>query len=144
VLTDLKTAKSKRLVPLVDVALAALKAHKELITQRRKELGLEWTETGRLFPSHFGSPLDPANLRRRLYADLKRLDLPRITVHELRHTASTLMACSEIPVHATMAVLGHTKSSTTLDIYTQAGSSDFALVRNRLNAAVGSSFQEAE
>jgi integrase len=135
VLTELKTAKSKRMVPLVNVAVAALRDHKALQRQRRKELGLEWMDTGRVFSSQFGSPMDPANLRRRLYSDLKRLELPRVTVHELRHTASTLMAGSQIPVHATMAVMGHSRSSTTLDIYTQAGSSDLALVRNRLNTA---------
>jgi integrase len=123
------------MVPVLDIAVEAPQSHREIQNHRRRKLGIEWLETGRVFAAQFGTPMDAANLRDRFYSDLKRLGLPRVTFHSLRKTATSVMASHGIPVAVIQAVLGHEKSSTTLDIYTRIGSSDLEIVRERLNEA---------
>jgi integrase len=134
VLTDVKTVRSRREVPLPDIAIEAMRAQRDRIKAQRRKLGLEWAETGRVFPSIFGTPMDAANLRDRFYADLGRLGLPRVTLHSLRKTAASVMAAYGVPVALTQALMGHEKSSTTLDIYTRVGSTELDIARNSLNA----------
>ena len=43
--------------------------------------------------------------------------LPKISPHDLRHTACTLMLRREMPVEVVSEVLGHSKVSITLDVY---------------------------
>ena len=48
---------------------------------------------------------------------LARAGLPLIRFHDLRHTAATLMLNNGVPVLVASKILGHSKASTTLDIY---------------------------
>lgn len=136
VLTDLKTTNSKRYVPLIDIAIEALRAHREMQRRRRRELGMLWKDTGRVFTTELGTLLDPANLRRHFYAELDRLGLPRVTIHSLRKTAITAMVELGLPVSSVQIVAGHARSSTTLDIYTKVkGRTASEQAREGLNAA---------
>jgi len=90
-----------------------------------------------VFPSDTGTPLDPANLRRRFYAALYEAGLQRVTIHELRHTATSLMANEGLPIHLIQAIMGHANSATTSDIYTHVLAADLNIVRERMNAAFG-------
>lgn len=45
--------------------------------------------------------------------------LPAIRFHNLRHATATFLALEKEPVAVTMAVLGHSNASTTLEIYTR-------------------------
>ncbi len=133
---DLKTAKSRRVVPLMSVAVEALRRHKVRQAQQRLLLGPEWQDSGHVFTSETGAPLDQSNVRtRRYYPALERAGLPRVRPHDLRHTASTLMASEGIPIHMVQAVLGHARSSTTMEIYTHVLPTSFQEVRDRMDAA---------
>ncbi|MHB9130370.1 MAG: tyrosine-type recombinase/integrase [Armatimonadota bacterium] len=48
---------------------------------------------------------------------LKRHHLPLIPFHGLRHTAATLLIAQGLPARTVANVLGHTQTSTTLNIY---------------------------
>ena len=51
-----------------------------------------WQETGLVFASTVGTPVDVGNLTYRSFTPLlKRADLPRIRFHDLRHTRATLL-----------------------------------------------------
>ncbi|MFN3265330.1 MAG: tyrosine-type recombinase/integrase [Deinococcales bacterium] len=43
--------------------------------------------------------------------------LPRLRVHDLRHTAATLLLQANVPMEIVSKVLSHTKISITTDIY---------------------------
>ena len=45
--------------------------------------------------------------------------LPRIRVHDLRHTAATLLLRAGVPIEIVSKILGHAKISITMDIYRQ-------------------------
>ena len=134
-LTAVKTDESERTIPLYDVAVAALETHRNSQSDEFRKLGIPWRTSGRVFTSRLGTPLDPANVRRHFYAALERLKLPRVTVHELRHTAASVMAMQGIPVHVAQRILGHAKPSTTQDIYTHATDTDIRTFLPIMNAA---------
>lgn len=51
---------------------------------------------------------------------LDRAGLPRVTIHSLRHTNATLLITGDVDVRTVAARLGHTQTSTTLNIYAEA------------------------
>ena len=117
-LVELKTPKSRRIVPLTALAVDALRAHKVEQDNHRQYLGSQWQEWDLVFTSAVGTPLDAANVRRHYYAALAQTGLPRVRLHDMRHTATSLMAAEGIPIHVIQAVMGHATSVTTMDIYT--------------------------
>ena len=47
-----------------------------------------------------------------------KASVPYLSIHELRHTASSFMANQGIPQHLHKEVMGHSKISTTMELYT--------------------------
>lgn len=47
----------------------------------------------------------------------ERLGLPRIRLHDLRHTLATLLFKNRIPAKVVQEMLGHSNISMTLDTY---------------------------
>jgi integrase len=67
-----------------------------------------------VFGSERGTMLSPSNIRRRWHADtLKAAKLPRLRVHDLRHTFGTLAVAAGESVLFVQAQLGHTSVTTT-------------------------------
>jgi integrase len=65
-----------------------------------------------------GRPIQPRNLVRsfrRICADNK---IRVIKVHHLRHTVGSLLKDLGVPARDAQTILGHTRISTTLEIYT--------------------------
>jgi integrase len=87
-----KTARSRRIVPLPDAVVDALKLRHEQQETDRLAAGVEfWEDWGLVFTTGFGTPLSPRND----YRDFQRLvgaaGLRRVRLHDLRHTAASLM-----------------------------------------------------
>jgi integrase len=135
VVEELKSKKSRRLVPLMKVAVEALRMQQDRQSKARSLPHTDWHDTDFVFTSDVGTPLDPANVRRSFYKALDWTDMPRVRLHDLRHTASTLMATQKIPLHVIQAVLGHATSATTADIYTHVLPSSYEELKERMNAA---------
>ena len=68
-------------------------------------------------PSKVGTPQSPSNLLKEFKALLKKAGLKKIRFHDPRHTATSLMLNHGVPVLIVYKLLGHSKLSTTLDIY---------------------------
>ncbi len=116
-----KTRRSTRVVPLAHVALEALRRQRAM--QAAAQLGSRhvWPANyGELvFRETDGAPLRAGNVAKRLQYQLTKLGMDRIRFHDLRHSAATFLAVQKVPVAITMAVLGHSSATTTLDIYTR-------------------------
>ena len=61
-----------------------------------------------------GRPYHPQSLSN---WKVKDLGLPRIRLHDTRHTAATLMLAAGVPVKVVSEMLGHASISITLDVY---------------------------
>jgi integrase len=77
-----------------------------------------WPETGLVFTTRTGRPIEPRNLVRsfRRICDANKIRV--IKVHHLRHTVGSLLKDLKVPVRDAQTILGHTRISTTLEIYT--------------------------
>jgi integrase len=65
-----------------------------------------------------GGPISASNfLAREFYPALKAAKLPRVVFHSLRHTASTILASSNIPPGTVHRILGHASFATTMKLY---------------------------
>jgi hypothetical protein len=112
-----KSAKGRRRIRLTPEAVDALKRHKVAQNEERLRQGSLWRDHGLVFCSSVGTPMNPENFIKRSYKPLlKRAELPQIPFHCLRHTFATLMMPNGHP-KIVQEMLGHTRISTTLDVY---------------------------
>lgn len=84
---------------------------------QRDIAGSSWQDLDLIFPSDAGTPLEPSNMRKDFNLVLNGAGLPRIRFHDQRHTAASLILNHGIPSIVVSGILGHSKPSTTLDIY---------------------------
>jgi integrase len=115
--TTPKNNKSRN-VRLTAQAVQTLRDHrKRQIEERLKYVGL-WQETGLVFTSTVGTPLNRHNVFRRSFKPLlRRAGLPDIPFHALRHSFATLMLFSREHPKVVQEMLGHSRINTTLDFY---------------------------
>jgi integrase len=113
-----KTAKGRRRIRLTPEAIEALKKHKIAQHQGRLKQGSLWRDHGLVFCSSVGTPMGPDNFIKRQYKPLlRRAELPYIRFHDLRHTFASLMMPNVQNPQIVQEMLGHSRISTTLDIY---------------------------
>jgi integrase len=116
-----KTKRSERKVRLGELAVAALRRHRARQVEQHLAVGPAWDDHDLVFTDAVGQPLRGNHILQRQFTPLLNLaGLPSIRLHDLRHTAATLMGKQGIPVAAVSEMLGHSSTSMTLDIYSHA------------------------
>ena len=78
---------------------------------------------------------------------VERSSVPRVTIHDLRHTAASLAISAGVNVKALQRMLGHASAAMTLDVYSDLFDDDLdavgiALNHARSSASVGKSWAE--
>lgn len=117
VFSEPKTKAGRRIIYLGESILHELREHLERQSLEKVFAGNRWRDNNLVFPSTVGTPLFQRNLLRDFKMLLEKAGLPRIRFHDLRHSAATLMLNNNIPVNVVSRILGHSKPSITLDIY---------------------------
>lgn len=118
VLVPPKTARSRRAVPLPAAVVHALRRHHERYVAARDKAGEFWEEWGLVFTTEVGTPIHPRNDYRDFRVLLEKAGLRRVRLHDLRHTAASLMLSQGVAARVVMEVLGHSQISITLNTYT--------------------------
>jgi len=118
VLVEPKTPKSRRALMLPGIVVEALKRHRTRQKEERLLAGYRWQDTGFVFTSTIGTPLDADNMRREFHATVTAAKLPPMRFHDLRHSAASLLAAQGASARDVMETLGHTQIGTTLNLYT--------------------------
>lgn len=112
-----KTAMSRRQVVLGPDVTAILTTQKAGQNERRLLLGAEWHDHDLVFTSRYGEPLR----KKAIYMAFERIcalaGVPRIRIHDLRHTSATIMLVAGVHPKIVSERLGHSDISTTLKIY---------------------------
>lgn len=126
-LVEPKTEKSRRALPLPSMLVAALRAHRTRQLEERLALGSDWQETGFVFVSTIGTPLEPRNINRTFDALIEKANksleeeesdkLPKIRFHDLRHSCATMLLSQGVPQRTLMEILGHSQISLTMNTY---------------------------
>jgi len=97
--------------------MAKLRAHAEFQQCEKCSVGANWRENNLVFPSGIGTPMDPHRLMDVYKQLLKRAGLPDCRLHDLSHTAATLMLGWGIHPKVVQERLGHSRISHTLGTY---------------------------
>lgn len=106
-----KTEKSDRYLPLVNLTVP----HFQDLLQKQLSSGSRCDKVCQL-PD--GSPALPDYITHNWKKFLQANGLPEIRVHDMRHTAASLLAAHSATPQQAQEFLGHENISTTLDIYT--------------------------
>lgn len=117
VLHEPKTNRSVRMITLPSMVLQALKEHREIQNQEKIKAGAVYQDHDLIVTTHFGTPVIPQNLWKRLKEILMETGLPDIRFHDLRHTHATLLLKQGEHPKIVSERLGHSSISTTLDTY---------------------------
>jgi integrase len=112
-----KTAGSRRPVTLGPDVVALLRRYKAWQNELRLIGGDEWHAGDLVFTSYVGAPIDPATVRAALKRIAEAATVPVIRIHDLRHTAATLMLLAGVHVKVVSERLGHANISITLQTY---------------------------
>ena len=116
--TTPKSPRSRRSIKLTRSAVEALKHHRAAQNEQRLRLGTLWQDSGLVFTSLNGTPLDVANLTYGSFRPLlERAGLPRIRFHDLRHTCVTLLLLRNVNPKIVQEMLGHANISETMGTY---------------------------
>ena len=109
---------SRRTVGLPQRAVSALRSHRKCqLEEKLRVAGYE--DSGLVFASGKGTPLDAQNVVNRYYKPLlKRAGLPPIRFHDLRHSCLSLLAQHGEPIRDLQALAGHATAAFTLQRYT--------------------------
>ena len=116
-ISQVKTMHSRRLVQLSDSALRALSSHQQKQHEQSLLLGDAWTDSGLVFTNDHGGLWNHVNVRHAFERVLREATLPRIRIHDLRHTAATLLLERGVHPKIVSEMLGHSTIAITLDTY---------------------------
>ncbi len=112
-----KTQRSRRPVALSPDTVAALREHRREQLEQRMQVGPGYEENGLVFADALGRPVYDSTVRRVFYGVVKAADVGPLRVHDLRHTAATLMLQAGVHPKIVSERLGHATVSITLDTY---------------------------
>ena len=117
VFTDPKTQRSKRTLPLPAPLLTALRDHRQQQAKEQITAGSLWQGSLCVFTTPVGTPIDPRNDYREFKKLLARAELPSVRLHDLRHTAASLLLAQGVPARVVMEILGHSAIALTMNTY---------------------------
>ena len=118
-----KTEQSKRPLSVPAELLDLLRQYRACQNEQRLRLGdawsSEWADHPRLFTKADGRPMHPNTPYKELHKLLERNGMDAVSLHSLRHTNATLLIGSGADVRTVSGRLGHSQTSTTLNIYAE-------------------------
>lgn len=118
-----KTEQSKRPISVPPELLDLLRQYRVWQSEKKLRLGdawdAEWTIHPRLFTKADGRPMHPNTPYKELQKLLERNGMEPVSLHSLRHTNATLMIGGGADVRTVSGRLGHSQTSTTLNIYAE-------------------------
>jgi integrase len=118
VVSEPKSHASRRPVELGEPDLKVLSGHRARQAEARLKVGLTWPNEDWVFTRQFGEHLNPDALSKKFPQILEEMGLPRVRLHDLRHTHATLMMEADINREVVKSRLGHSSISITSDTYT--------------------------
>lgn len=117
VLGQPKTSKGRRTVALDAGTVAALRAHRKAQLAERLAFGGDYDDADGVFVQPDGRPIDPDGVTQRFERHVRESGLPRIRLHDLRHSWATAALKAGVPTKVVSQRLGHASTGITEDLY---------------------------
>lgn len=129
-----KTKGSARSVKLPPEVIDLLRRYRSEQSREVFQVGDQWHYTDRLFTMWNGEPVAPDTPARWLRRFFQRTGLRPVNLHSFRHFNASVLITSGVDVRTVSASLGHSSTSTTLNIYAHT----FAQAQAKASEAVSS------
>ena len=110
--------RATRQLLLAPATVVALKAHLNSQRQERLALGPDWTDSGYVFVDELGVEYHPQRFTK-MFEDATRTVgvVPKIRLHDTRHTMATLALEAGVHPKVVQEQLGHSSIAVTMDTY---------------------------
>lgn len=126
-----KTGSGIRMIPITEAVAI-------LLNEYRTEMEQSGTDIMNMYlfhsPESLYEPHDPTYFTKNLKKFMKRIGLPDMSPHDLRHTCATLMLQNGADIKSVQDMLGHSDASTTLNFYAK---SNIQTMRQSADKAFG-------
>ncbi len=118
-LVEPKGGYSARVVTLPVIAVSALRHQLALQEQERQLAGSAWRGNcwDLVFTTRIGTPLDERSVLRQFQKILAVAGLPKMRLHDLRHSAVAILIAQGVHIKAISELLGHSSVAFTLQVY---------------------------
>ena len=136
VLRPTKTISSEAVLPLPELCVDALAAHRLMVERWKVEAGKAWHENDLVFSTRYGLPLDPRNFHRRFKVQARKAGVPVVSVHSTRRTCASLLVELDVHPRVAMQILRHSRISITMDIYSQVAAASTREALGRLGTTL--------
>ncbi|MFI6022330.1 tyrosine-type recombinase/integrase [Streptomyces sp. NPDC051287] len=114
---DPKSRRS-RVVPMPALCIAPLRWHRLRQREAFTRTGVEWSQSGYVFATRNGRPVEPRNVYRSFTRVAADAGLRVVRLHDARHGTATLLTAAGVAPRVIMEILGHSQISITMDVYT--------------------------
>jgi|LSQX01.2.fsa_nt_gb integrase len=112
-----KSKRGRRRITLTDDAVRELKALRKRQAKEQLLLGEAYEKNNLVFCHADGTKLSPPQVTRRFQQLLERAGLPKVRLHDLRHTHASLLLAQGVHPKIVQERLGHSSITMTLDLY---------------------------
>ncbi|ATE53620.1 tyrosine-type recombinase/integrase [Actinosynnema pretiosum] len=112
-----KSARSRRLLSLDRFTVQVLRVHLGQVEQDRADWGTGYRDDGRVFCWENGSAFHPDTVTERFNRLVDAAKVPRIRLHDVRHSYATIALRSGVHPKIVSSRLGHATVAFTLDTY---------------------------
>ena len=116
-LDSTKSEDSDRIVVIDQDTAAVLESWRDRQLFEALEWDAAWHNSGRVFTREDGSPLRAGHVSEHFALLTTKAGLPPVRFHDLRHGAATMLIAAGQPVKVVSAILGHSTSAFTMDVY---------------------------
>ncbi|HEV2809829.1 MAG TPA: site-specific integrase, partial [Acidimicrobiales bacterium] len=117
-LAEVKTERSRRIVDLDPETVAVLRQHRKDQAARRLLLGAGWADEDLVFTAVDGRALRPDAVSKAFAGAVARSGLPRIRLHDLRHSRASHLAQAGAHPIVIQTQLGHSSATFSQEVYT--------------------------
>jgi integrase len=114
---DAKSADSERTLPLPDPLQAELKAARKRQAAEKLAIGAAYADLDYVVWNEAGVPYHPDTLSKMWTKAIAAAGVPRIRLHDARHTCGTTMHLQGVPAALISAWLGHADVAFTMRTY---------------------------
>ncbi len=106
-----------RIIDIDDSTIQILRKQEDTQNGDKTTWASNYTDLYLVFTKEDGTPIHPDSLSQSFERAIKRADLPRIRLHDLRHTHATLAMQAGVPIKVISERLGHESPSFTMKQY---------------------------
>ncbi|MDX6758934.1 tyrosine-type recombinase/integrase [Streptomyces sp. F8] len=114
---DPKGRRRRQTLPLPGICVAPLRWQRMRQAAMRDAAGEKWEETGYVFTTRTGRPVEPRNVYRSFTRVAKDAGLRVVRLHDARHGTATLLTAAGVPPRVVMEILGHSQIAVTMNVY---------------------------